>query len=372
MYGITGWQVLINLLMLLLAVQFSRQALKTPYIIKPKQKIMSIILILFIYLFSFYALDYLGYMIMVENYSSHFEDIYLDIIDMVSGDYLLFRLIVFGSAYLLTLFAFKRLDKEFDLTFLVFVMTSVTVLAYGRFTLALALSFWGYSFIVKTFRPRILSIAMGIALMIFSLRFHNSVLILMPLYAASLLLRNINRTTVSFVILIVIATAILYSLFGESILSSITSSESLEEYEANRAVGTGGGGILSGIGMGELIHRLLQYSPYYLSFILYFIVVAKHDFRNWSISIRLVSSLFAVIMIMATLLSIRVGSMNTNLLFYRTLYYSSLAMCLFLSYCYKNNIRQKFVKTIIIIAFVSQVYEISYYSYLAFLGLLKF
>lgn len=364
MYVITGWQVLSNLALLLLAVLFSRQAFKEPYVMKAHRRFWAFVCIFVLYLFAFHDLDYLGYKVMVDTYSIHFEEIYNDIIDLVSGNYLLFRLIVFGSAYLLLLLAFKRMEVDFDLCFLFFAMTSVCALSYGRFTLSLSLSFLGYTYIIKPFKPKLLSIVTGIVLVVFSLQFHRSSLLLLPMYIGSLFIYRFNNRNITFFVLLVALVAFVYFIFGSKLLLAITQSESLESYEVNRSFGrrTGGNGI------GITIHRMLQYSKYYLTLILFVITVAKYDFKNWPLPIKIMSAYYVLIMILAFLFSFNLEGTATGVLYYRTLYYSSIAMVIFLAFCYQKNIRQRFVRIIVYLGLFSQIYEILYHAYQAFLG----
>lgn len=364
MYVITGWQVLSNLALLLLAIALSWKAFKEPFVMKTPNRIWAVVFIFVLYLYAFHDLDYLGYKVMMETHSIHFEDVYHDIVDLVSENYLLFRLIVFGSAYILLLIALKRIDVGFDLCFLFYAMTSVCVLSYGRFTLALSLSFLGYTFVVKPCKPKFLSIAMGIAMIVFSLEFHRSSLLLIPLYIASLFIHRFNRRNIILFVLLVALVALAYYFWGAELLISITQSESLEQYEANRSLGAGSGGN----GIGIVIHRFLQYSKFYLALLLFIIVVAKHNFKNWPLPIKMVSAFYVLIIILAFLLSFNLEGASTGLLYYRTLYFSSIAMVIFLAYCYKMNIRRKFVRIIIYLGLLSQIYEISYHAYQAFLG----
>ena len=365
MYQITGWEVLSNLFLLLFAVLLSWKAFKEPFEIPPFRRLLVIASIFLIYLYAFHDFDYLGYKIMVDSYSSHFEDIYLRIVDFVSGNYFLFRLIVFGSSFLLMLLSFKRLNVGFDLCFLFYVMTSVAVLSYGRFTLALSLSFLGYTYIIKPFRFRMLSFAIGIALIVFSISFHRSALILVPIYIGAMFIHRFNRRNIALFIGLVGVIVGLYLLYGVQLLSLIVESDVLEEYQANRSFSSGSGG--TGIGM--RVHRLLQYSKYYLSLILFVIVVLKHDFKNWPLFMKILSAFFVLIMIIALLFSFSLQDAATGLLYYRTLYYSSISMCVFLAYCYKLDIRRKFIKIILYLGLLSQIYEFSYHAYHAFRGM---
>lgn len=364
MYVITGWQVLSNMALLLLALLFSKKAFKEPYVMKASSRFFAIISIFVIYLYAFHNLDYLGYKTMVDTYSIHFEEIYYDIIDFVSGNYFLFRLIVFGSSYILMLLALRRMEVGFDLCFFFYAMTTVSVLSYSRFTLALSLSFLGYTFLIKPYKPKILSIATGLVLIVFALEFHRSSLVLIPWYIASLFIHQFNRKNIIIFVLLVAFVTLFYTLFGSELLVSITQSDSLENYEANRSLGKGSGGN----GLGITILRILQYSKYYLTLYLFVIVVAKHNFKDWPLHMKKLSAFYVLIMILAFLFSFNLEGTSTGLLYYRTLYYSSIAMVIFLAYCYKNNIRRKFVRIIIYLGLLSQIYEISYHAYQAFLG----
>lgn len=154
-------------------------------------------LILFLCVFSAYSGDWIHYSERLEYYHAHdfnaLEMIYGDIMDISGSNYLLFRLIVWGSGLLVLKLLFDRLKLGTSMIMSFFIVWGLLFYAYPRVSLALSLFFYGYSFLVKPIKLKFISYILGIALIGFSIYFHKSIIELVVLAPFSFIKLNKRR-----------------------------------------------------------------------------------------------------------------------------------------------------------------------------------
>lgn len=119
----------------------------------------------------------------------HIEPVYFWIKDNISDNsYLLWRLVIWGSATILMLWTIKRLKLKIQ------VATTIIVCFYlvtGYFSvlresLGVSIMFFGYSFFVKPVRPKIVSYVLAIALIGVSVFFHGNMILSIAMLAVTL------------------------------------------------------------------------------------------------------------------------------------------------------------------------------------------
>ncbi len=110
----------------------------------------------------------------VENYG---EPIYGYLIRIVNRNYLLFRLIVWGGAFLLTCLTFKRFEISINVAVYFLMAVYLLKFNYARATLAMACYFFGLSFLLKPIKGKRLISILLIALFFWgAYEFHHSIL----------------------------------------------------------------------------------------------------------------------------------------------------------------------------------------------------
>lgn len=134
-----------------------------------------------------YTGDFWGYKPLVEYFDPtygtwHLEDFYQNLLRLIGPNYLLFRLLVWGGAELLFLISCSRFKIDpYKTLFLLFCLF-VTKFVYARATLAMAVYFFGISFVCKPIqRKKVVSIIIGIGIVLFSTFFHRSMIALVLL-----------------------------------------------------------------------------------------------------------------------------------------------------------------------------------------------
>ena len=99
--------------------------------------------------------DWFAYQRIVKDYDftpgayHHMEPIYGFIIRIVNRNYLLFRIIVWGGAFLLVGLTFKRFEINQNVSIFLLVTAFLLTFNYARATLAMACYYYGLSFLIK-------------------------------------------------------------------------------------------------------------------------------------------------------------------------------------------------------------------------------
>lgn len=127
--------------------------------------------------------DWFSYQEIVWNYDfrlgsiNHGEPVYAYIVKFVNRNYLLFRIIVWGGAFLLTCLTLKRFEVNVNVAAFLLVSAFLTKFNYGRSTLAMANYFLGLSFLFKPIKKlKILSIIFAAICFWGTYEFHHSLL----------------------------------------------------------------------------------------------------------------------------------------------------------------------------------------------------
>lgn len=135
-------------------------------------------------IFYAYSYDYYSYERRFEEFLMGYEQDYLEqfymyLMSLSQGNYLIWRLFVWGGASLFIILTCRRLKISSYYFGAIFLsLTLVHAYYYLRNSLAFALFFWGLSFFYVTNNKRILSYIVGISGVFFSLFLHKS----MPFY----------------------------------------------------------------------------------------------------------------------------------------------------------------------------------------------
>jgi hypothetical protein len=168
-----------------------------------------------------YSGDWIHYREHVEAISSGFlafsgmEPVYKGIILLLGGNYIAFRMVVWGVALLFLYKLLKRFEINNNITLSIFVIWGLYLYAYPRVSLGISLFFYGYSILIttkdneRTFKKNF----KAIFLILFSCIFHKSMLVLLvivPFSFVKFTRRRIGLLLVAFVFV----TIILYFFLG--------------------------------------------------------------------------------------------------------------------------------------------------------------
>lgn len=299
--------------------------------------------ILLFSIFPLYSGDWIHYKEIVywiaNGYYSkdHIEPIYIDLVEYIGNQYLLFRCIIWGSAIILLRATFIHLEIHNKFTLQLFIIWALLFYAYPRVSLALSLFFWGYSLMVKPYERKILSYSIGIITIILSYYFHKSMIIILFLSPFSLI--NLGRWKTFLLCLFSYFIILLSKTFLFN--SFLMEDNHVEGYLNSSARVTT---------WSENLKNFLIRTPLYLTLIYMIVNISLknklHEFDKWekcfynfTIYISGLAFLFLII------------GIERQAVFYRTLYMSFIPLCIFLSrYFQKYN--NKWFKTTTILAYM--------------------
>lgn len=308
--------------------------------------------------------DFYHYQQMVWNYDftlgakNHGEPIYRYIIGFVEKNYLLFRILVWGSGIIIYNQLVKRIGfNQCNVLFVLFSLYAL-VYSYARASLAMVLYFGGLTVFVVNNKNILFEKILGLFLIFFSYCFHHSIFILIVLTPIIYI-----RFTKRYLIFLVIVLPLLFIItkgyiqqimFDESTLGNDELQGKLQLY-SNREVAM--------VNWKGVIYEFSGYLTFFIpisvcTYLLYFKNKVKipniiHAFFNLSLTLVLISIMFLCL------------DIQGKVFFYRILYMTFIPLSIILYYIYNAKLIQKksFIH-IIIIGIMAQLYRLLYSIYL--------
>ena len=284
--------------------------------------------------------DFSYYFLFEKTEYSHMERIYSYLAYFSSKSYLLFRLIIWGSALVLFFLSCKNWGVKISYVLYYFVPLFLLLFCYGRVSLAFSMAFYGYSLISKNFGEEIcnqrilntkrssisliLSTVVGGLFIIASLLFHKSVGILLPVFVISVIPLT-KKTILAYMFLFVLVFFAVKNIQNYLTLFDLQDSLTISslQYELENKKTSDSGSLLR-----LFITYYLKYLPYYL-FLFYQI---KDVYSNKTIeipvSIKLISNCATLLILIAT--AFLLAGLYT--FFYRFIMFSMIPISIFLAY----------------------------------------
>lgn len=355
--------VLLNIIMIGCNYLVLKKSFKTPYHTTTGKYRLGVFLCLLFCIFSFWGTDWFhylkAYVLIKDGFGTNLENVYEWIIQNISPNYLLFRLVVWGSAMYLFVKTANNLSVSKELVLLLFSIIYIIWFAYARVSLAMAMAFYGYSLIIKknhNFRSALL----GIVILLSSYFFHKSATFAIGVVALAMLLKRYPRYTI-WILLIAFPLAIVYAKIGVArfIMSDIGGDGEIASYMATGQSYMEYDGEIRGIG--AFLHSLFERIPYYLTACLGFGII-----RQKKIIIPNDIKAFIVLQILLVLISsifaFNLG-VNTSTIYVRFLRFAAIPTTIVMAYLYQSGYRNKYVKRTIQIAVCGTLYALLYSFY---------
>ena len=165
--------------------------------------------------------DWYNYQHLVWNYDfslaaySHGEPIYGLIIKFVNHNYFLFRIIVWGSAFILTTLSFQRMNVNVNVAIFMLMAVFLLKFNYARATLSMSCYFLGLSYLLVPSKNRkVLSFATVVLLFLGAYSFHHSILPVILLTITMFFPFDKPFVTLSLLLILPILAIFLFSHFG--------------------------------------------------------------------------------------------------------------------------------------------------------------
>lgn len=273
------------------------------------------------------------YAFFVEDDFEKMEDVYGLIARFVGYNYLWFRVIVWGGALAVFQLTVKRFRLDVSkTTFLLYVMF-IGVFDYARATLAMAVYFYGLSFIcIPIKRDKFLSYIIAVALIVLSIIFHRSmvftaamtVMVFLPLNPYILFLM---------LILFSFSAPVLNNIFFDYILSGEYISD---EELTGKIIGYTNMSFDDRFSIFEWVRRMVSYLTFFLPivYLAFKIFNKKYNTSTHSSMLRLYKVTVGILLLAVSTLMINV---ETFVIFYRYLFMAMIPVTILVSYGRKSG-----------------------------------
>lgn len=284
--------------------------------------------------------DFFHMISVIQNYSfnggyNYGEPVYGDIAYFVDRNYILFRIVVWGSAFSFFLLTAKRFDISIYQAGVYLFMAFSYIFCYARVSLGMALFYYGISFFLKPSNNKIIGYFFGTIMIYFSNMFHSSIVVLIAMSA--IVFVPINKK-ILFVCLLL--SPIILSLLQDLFLTIASNADEMENtgqasrisrYSQEENTGT----IINFSNPGVAFHTLLMYCSFYIPLF----NIIKTMFKTRLIKDPLWSSkicklCIAIVYLSSIFIFMSIGS---RVLFYRILFMSMFPICLLVLYLYNNG-----------------------------------
>ena len=298
-----------------------------------------------------------------NTHDFHVEVAYVAIINFIHNNYFLFRVIVWGGAWLLFCLTAKqlKLDKSTFVFYLCIFIAPFT--STSRLALALAIAFFGFAILVRPFdKYKLISRILGVVLIALSFLFHRSA----PFLAAVLPLSMLKFTKANLkwfallliVFAVIIGTGLIDYIFSldttaeDSLIDAQTAQGYLQREKTFRDKGPG-----------ELLRLFFSYLSYALLFLIMVRGILKGIYNSWPTHIQKFANATLIAITFAFVFLIMPGA-NTYKTFERLIAFSIVPGAMVLAYLLKTGGERKLVDSVTITILCWVLYDIAYTVYL--------
>lgn len=306
--------------------------------------------------YGFTNADYFGYKstfdkIVLTGRQIHIEDIYYWLITDITTCYSIWRFIIWGSAAIILLMTFKRLNLTNSASFGAITLFYLTTFYIMRGSLGVSIMAYGMTFLLKPVSSKMLSYLTGILLIICSYFFHRSMLLSIALIPLAFFKLKKSYLLISLSLIPVLIAII--STFLNYLMDNQLSSEN-KDFSASATH-------YASVGMFEInvfgyIRNLFVYTPTYIA--LY--VVMTKLYQSFPKYIRFFANYWYILVYIAVICSFQ---STGGWFFSRFMYMSNLPFAIVMAYVFTNYKISNAIKTIIILGFIGNMYILLYSLY---------
>lgn len=289
---------------------------------------LNICLVGFIFIIFCKTGDFFHLIEVVHNYDftpgawNYGEDIYREIGKLTNKNYFLFRTVVWGGAFALYCWTAKRLEQPVYYTVMFLFCSYIILFVYARATAAMAVYFWGLSFLCKPIEGfKWLSYVLGIIIIYASLLFHNSAVIMM--FMTVMLLVPLRKWSIVIILIGLPAIIIAARGFFNEVMIYMEDANEIAVNKMQYYLDSERGGV----GISEKIMNILKYASFYIPFTIITIAIfTQKKFKKVPIqTIRMYKVAFGIIL---TSSIFYLFGDSFHVMFYRVLYMSMIPITL--------------------------------------------
>ena len=285
------------------------------------------------------------------------EPIYREITTFVNNNYLLFRTIVWGGAFIVFCITARRMRAPLFMAVSIICISYNILFCYSRATAAMAVYFCGLSFFCCQYKKKLLGYVVGIFLILFSRSFHSSAVIMILMTLALFL----PARKWSIVLAIIAIPIIAYYLKDYYFIYALD--EETDEFMSKKLLSYSERGL--GQGIANIIISFLRYASIYIPIIFcYKSVFNKREKGEKDVSeVRLFKVIIGLVYASTVFLFFG-GTFYT--FFYRILQMTIIPIALLLSRLYYEKKIPK--KHLLFCLLTGVLYQFVHYSYMIYLN----
>lgn len=356
-----------NILLILYLYYLLKPSMQPPYSVKNRTYYWSLLLNLIFCLFSFWGLDWFGYLMsfneIKQGYETNMEFVYVYIITNICGNYLTFRIIVWGLALLFLYGIMRRLSIKEHLFLYIFSVFFLIFFSYARVSLAMSIMFYAVSLFYKPYKKvRYLSYIIAFLLIAISYYLHKSALWGLSIILIAYLSLAIIRKRY-FLFLLFLLPALLWLL--QDTLSDFMIMSFSDDTFLDDALNVGQGYLQhskKAHGIGGVISLIIESAPYYL---LMYICIKLDYAKRYSIipvDIKFFSRLLVFMVIGSAMFLLDFGY-NTEVVYVRFLRFCTIPSAVMLTFLHQIQFMPKTVKCNFVLFGINVIYALSYTFY---------
>ena len=367
----TAGLVFFNLCLLLLMYALMKNALRKPHMVTLLNKNVTVVLMFIFILFSFWGADWFSYYkeleVLKRGGRSNIEEVYFWIAQNLSPNYLVFRIVVWGTSLYLLLHMFKRLSIPTNLAIFFFCTIFIIWFSYARVSAAMVLVYYGLTVLYKPYKNKVISIILGLSAIGCAFFFHKSALFGIAAALLALFVNKFEKKT--FIFLLLCYPILLYftqSYLGDFLMADMESEDG--GFGANMAAGQRYlNKDLNERGWGTIIQKFLERFPHYLLAYISFQFIKSKFYTEVSSDIKEFIRLQFFIVLLSSLFMFDLGA-NTSVVFSRFLRFAVIPSCIVLTYFYSIRYKFKYIQFTYYLAFMGTIYAVVYSMYNAYVG----
>ena len=319
-------------------------------------------LILIIFVSSGSNSDWYHYQDMVWNYKlyagahNHGEPIYGYIIQFINKNYLLFRLIVWGGAFLIVIRTFKRFNLNINMAVFFLVAVFLLKFNYARASLGMSCYFFGLSFLLRPKKTKKILNIVVVALFFWgAYEFHHSLLPVILLTIAAYF--PLDKPIFTILLIITVPLLASYVFSHLNLLSHFINEENLRKFEGYVQKETGPANFFG------QISNIIQYGAFILPLGIDILSVFKNQ-KKVEIPIRRLLRITIAIVLFSLMFLFM--SLPSTVFTYRYLFMTLIPITIISVYLYQNfMIKRRLFSLILLWGIVSNAYALFYGLYTA-------
>lgn len=311
--------------------------------------------------------DYQHYQQVFEQFKLHgdtanLEDGYVPLL-IVSGNYTIFRMIIWGAAIMLFLLSLRKSDIKQSVGLYFFAFLFVYIFSYARVSLAMAIAFLGFSIILGSTNKRnkniIIRWALGAAILYASLFFHKSIGFM--LLCVPFAFMNLKKK--HFIVLALLFPALVYFANHYMINYLFDVKNVVDDELLSRAITVHSEGSKMLYGLGKILGQLLLYAPLYLLQLFFQRDILQGKIIVNRVEKRVLDYAFFIIYFSSVFAFLDFG---TRVIYYRFLYMAYLPTVVACSSILNNRATyERKYQIVLQLALLAQLYSMAYDAYLA-------